>query len=158
MMSPASPTLTQRLDRLWWLFIILLAALLSILFWIISSPSFSFLGNLRADGRSGLYSAIAGISAGLLGFSFAAIAILTAIPRQQNARFKAARNQTVSVLLAVSLVMGISLVLALIGMIIDQGSLAPAWLASSLIGTLLASVFGLVLGGLSLAILIRAID
>jgi hypothetical protein len=101
---------------------------------------------------------LAGVTAGLLGFAFAAIAILLAMPKQPSPRFQAARRQVVSVLLSTSLLVGVSLVLSIAAMIVDQSTAAPAWLTAFLISTLLVSLLGLLLSGVSLALLLRVVS
>jgi hypothetical protein len=150
-------SVARQLDRLWWFGILLLGCLLFLAFWWSSGPQFSYLGRLDSAGRSSLYSALAGVSSGLLGFSFAAVAILIAVPRTPQPRFVDARRQTVSVLLATSLLIGVALVTSVLGMIIDREETAPEWLAALLTSSLISSLLGLAISGLSLAVLLRAI-
>jgi hypothetical protein len=149
--------IAKHLDRRWWTVIVAVGCVLFAIFWWTSSPSFSYLGRLDHAGRESLFSALAGVSSGLLGFSFAAIAILIAVPRTPHERFVSARRQTVSVLLSTSLFVGISLVTSVLGMIIDQSARAPDWLAAGMVSSLIASLFGLTIGGFSLAILLKAV-
>lgn len=149
--------LLRQVDRLWWLVVPVVAAVLFIWFWRTSGDHFSYLGNMKNSERSGLYSALAGVSSGLLGFSFAAIAILIAVPKGQSPRFSAARGQTVSLLLSTCALIGSSLTLSIVGMIVDRGSVAPVWLASSLVSTMITSFVGLAICGVSLACLLRAV-
>jgi hypothetical protein len=149
--------IAKRLDRLWWLTVLVLDLALFVIFLLTTRPEFSYLGRTDRAGRAALYSALAGVSAGLLGFSIAAVAILIAVPRTQQERFSRARNQTVSVLLSTSLLVAVTLVSSILGMVIDQDARAPAWLAASLVSSMISSLTGLAISGLSLAVLLRSV-
>ena len=77
--------------------------------------------------------------------------------RQLDA-FKTVRHQTVTVLLSTSLILGLALILSLAGLVLDDGKSAPVWLSAGMAACALTSVLGLLIGGLSLAVLLRAIS
>src|SRR2546423_15612184 len=112
-------TLFSRLDRRWWLIVIVVCGALLVLFWLTSTPNFSYFGNLGSAQRASLYSALAGVCSGLLGFSLAAIAVLISVPKNPSRAFTVARTQTVSLLLSTCVLLGMALTLSILGMIVD---------------------------------------
>lgn len=112
--------------------------------------------------RSMFYSVVAGVAAGLLGFTFAAIAILISIPKdraapRQQAAFISVRGHTVSLLLGTSLGLALALSTSLGGLLIDQSNHAPTVLVAILSSSACVSGAGLILSGITLALLLNSI-
>jgi hypothetical protein len=152
--------LVDRLDRAWSALVPAVAAVIFLagLLWGHIQNRTLGLENLTQDERSSFYSALAGVAAGILGFTIAAVAILIAMPKNPSPRFGPVRRYVVSTLLSTSLLVGFVLAFSILGMVIDRRTLPPLWLQSGIVAGLLAAALGLGVGCLGLAALLRVAD
>ncbi len=152
--------LLRRLDRSWAAMLVLSGFLIWFLLWWWAEHSKGVLltGEMPQSTRLTLYSTIAGVMAGLLGFVIAAIAILIALPRNVSERFRKVRRYVVELLLGTSFLLALSLGMAVLGMMVDDGVHAPVYLQAATLAFLATSALGLVIGGVGLWALFRSSD
>lgn len=101
-----------------------------------------------AERRVAVYNSLTGTSAGLLGFTLAAVAIIAAFAdRSASSNTHRARQQIVILLLITSFFLLVILICATVGIALDQATSGSEALESILGASLFASSLGLLIGG-----------
>lgn len=111
--------------------------------------------------RQAIYSSLTGSSSALLGFSIAAVTILAAFGQKQHSletaqilerHLSEARNRLMGALLTASLFLLLLLVTATCALAIDSEKVGSSIINALIFGSAGASLLGLVVGGLGLAL------
>ena len=154
-----------RIDRHLWSvpILVFLVTELALLVWSATSRGPVLLAAAPADSRQQIYSSLTGSSSVLLGLALAAVAILTAFgPRAARAGVQArsetqlarARTTLVGSLLVASFFLLVVLITATLALAVDSKHIGNGAITTIIEGSVVASVLGLLIGGLGLALVI----
>ncbi len=149
----------RRLDRHWWVLIVAMfvGSEIGLTVWAQLSDGPTLLARADKAGRSDVYSSLSSSSGALLGFTIAAVAVLTAFggpasPGPREANIIAARRKLSGILLVTAAFLGATLALSTIALGVDRDTAGHEWLEHLTVTTAGASAVGLAIGGLGFAL------
>jgi len=155
-------SLTSWLDKHLWAIppLVFLAAEAGLLAWSKKSHSPTLMASTPLTARQQVYGSLTGSSSALLGLALAAVAILAAFgprpdPTGREPKLAHARTLLVGSLFAASFFLLVILVDATLALAMDARSTGNIAIVTILESSILASVVGLLLGGLGLALVIK---
>lgn len=121
--------------------------------WARTSATPTLLARASAEERGDVYSSLASTAGALLGFTIAAVAVLVSFKKAgrgaRDANLGTARRRLVVVLLVTAAFLGLTLVLATVGLGVDRGASGHEWLEHLALSAAVASIIGLAIGGVA---------